>query len=78
MPVSDVPGSAQGAAPKVSDTLNTFLPDGRGAIDPLKLQPEEDAAAKVPADDTVTETLLPVESVVAQLPVIPARLAGVP
>lgn len=50
IPATDRPDVAQGAGPNVSDTLNTFVPEGRGVIVPLSQHPVD----VPPQDDPVT------------------------
>ncbi len=75
MPVPDWPGRAQGAAPKVSETLNTFFPDALGAMVPLNLHPDEPVAVNAPVDATLRATLSPPVLVVDHTPETAVRYA---
>jgi len=58
-------------------TSNTFLPEARGVIVPLKLHPRVEAAVKVPDAATVTATPSPVTLVVDHEPVTVVNDAAV-
>ena len=73
IPVADWPGRAQGAAPKLIATLNTFLPDARGMNVPVKLHPRLVAAENVPVEPIFIATLSPVRLVVDHDPMTLVR-----
>lgn len=76
IPVAAWPASAQGAGPNVNAVLNTFLPEARGVIVPLKLHPRLEAAVNVPLAATVIATPSPVSVIVDHEPVTVDRLAA--
>jgi hypothetical protein len=58
-------------------TLNTFFPELRGTMEPPKLQPLLEFAAKVPELATVKEMVSPVELLVLHEPATVLMVAGV-
>lgn len=75
MPVAVWPASTHGAAPKVTEVLNTFLPEARGVSVPVNEQPPVlPTIAPFPAMvRLMTEAS---SAVIVQAPVIKARFAA--
>jgi hypothetical protein len=76
-PRADCPGKRQGAGPNVIEKSKTFLPLGRGVIEPVNAQPAL-LPVTAPTEDIDTATASPNSSVNDQLPAISASLAGTP
>ena len=76
MPLPEPFGSAQGDGPNSTATSNTFLPELRGEMVPLKLHPADDPM-NVPLVLMTSVALAPWRVVTFQLPAIALMLAGV-
>ena len=77
MPVAFLFGKKQGAGPKVTTILNTFLPEGLGVSEPLTLHPAAEVVENVPVLEMVAVIVSPLRVEAVHVPDTAVKDAGV-